>query len=60
MLSTRTIDKAIYNFRSAVNSSDIPGKMMICNAWVSETPEIIVQWRYFGSDERYQKKESEL
>ena len=54
-VGTRTIDKAIYSFRSAVNSSDIPGKM-ICNAWVSENTKNGVQWRYFGSDGRYQKK----
>ena len=54
-VGTRTIDKAIYSFSNAANSSDIPGKM-VRNAWVGENTKKGVQWRYFGSDGRYQKK----
>lgn len=59
-VGTRTIDKAIYSFSNAANSSDIPGKM-VRNAWVGENTKkgvseavISVLW------DVTRKKESEL
>ena len=51
----KTISGAVYYFRPAASSKDIPGKMA-SNGWFSKNVNNNVQWRYFDANGRYQKK----
>lgn len=45
----------LYTFRKASSANDIPGKM-VRSTWCSTSTSKGTQWRYFGSDGRYEKK----